>query len=73
MDNHQILDRDLYSDYDKKDITLIECLTKMTEQQTIGRQEGWYCSKCGDFREAKKLDRIYRPGKILMFDFKRFT
>ena len=45
----------------------------MSEEEIISQDQGWFCGKCQDFREAKKSDRIYKTGKILMFDFKRFT
>lgn len=71
-----VIDPDIAKDKEKKkagrNITLDDCLDEFSKQETLGRDDEWYCPVCKKHVQAtKKLD-IYKAPDILVICLKRF-
>lgn len=71
-----VIDPEIAKDKEKKKagraITLDDCLDEFSKQETLGRDDEWYCPVCKKHVQAtKKLD-IYKAPDILVICLKRF-
>jgi len=57
---------------DNTEYTLIDCLKKYTNVETLDDKNKWKCSKCNKEVNAEKRMKIWNPPKILIIHIKRF-
>lgn len=58
---------------EEKPVTLIQCLHKFTESETLEGDESVYCKSCGEHCRATKTLSIYRLPQVLIIHLKRFS
>jgi hypothetical protein len=56
-----------------KNISIYDCLTYFSQEETLAGSDKWYCSKCKDHVNAFKKMEIYKTPEFLMVHFKRFS
>ena len=54
-------------------VDLGSCLQKFSKEETLSEDDMWYCSSCGDFRQATKKMEIWSTPDIIVIQLKRFT
>ena len=52
--------------------TLDDCLREFAKEEMLTGDEQWRCSKCKDFRDAKKKFDIWKVPPVLIVHLKRF-
>lgn len=53
--------------------TLRDCFDKYTSSEQLDENNAWYCSKCQEHVQAKKLISLWSTPDILILHIKRFT
>lgn len=53
-------------------VSLLNCLTKFTEREQLGKTDTWYCPKCKNHVRAFKKFDLFALPKVLIFHLKRF-
>jgi hypothetical protein len=67
------------SPYDKSwmtnpnSMTLYDCLSSFSQEETLSGSDKWYCSKCKEHVHALKKMEIYKTPDFLVIHFKRFS
>ena len=56
-----------------KNITIYDCLSCFSQEETLAGNDKWYCSKCKDHVPAFKKMEIYKTPEFLIVHFKRFS
>ena len=54
-------------------IHLEDCLKLMTEEETLGEDNTWYCSQCKDHKQAHKQLALWSSPDVLVVHLKRFS
>ncbi|GLE01392.1 hypothetical protein PINS_up010222 [Pythium insidiosum] len=54
------------------EVTLLQCLSKFTEREQLGKSDTWYCPKCKDHVRAFKKFDLFSLPKVVIFHLKRF-
>jgi ubiquitin carboxyl-terminal hydrolase 4/11/15 len=54
-------------------IHLEDCLKLMTEEETLGEDNTWYCSDCKDHKQASKTLALWSAPDVLILHLKRFS
>ena len=54
-------------------IELDACFEAFTEEEKLGENDAWYCSKCKAFKRAKKKIDLWTVPDILIIHLKRFS
>ena len=69
LDPDQIL-KDLYKNKIEKEQTLsiYDCISCFSQEETLDGDEKWYCSKCKDHVKAIKKLQIYKKQQNLIFN-----
>lgn len=57
---------------DKETIDLAECLDLFTQEETLSKEDSWYCRECKDFMQATKKFDLWRLPTVLVVHLKRF-
>ncbi|KNC53988.1 ubiquitin carboxyl-terminal hydrolase 4 [Thecamonas trahens ATCC 50062] len=57
----------------KTEVNLASCLEAFAKEETLSEDDMWYCSKCSEFRQARKKMEVWSTPKILVIQLKRFT
>ncbi|TMW61524.1 hypothetical protein Poli38472_012715 [Pythium oligandrum] len=55
-----------------ENVTLLNCLSKFTEREQLGKTDTWYCPKCKDHVRAFKKFDLFTLPRVLIFQLKRF-
>eukprot|EP01083_Nonionella_stella_P003073 8733_1 len=63
------------SSYNKveKTVALSECIDEFVDEETLSKNDAWYCRNCGEHKEAKKKLDLYTLPDILIIHLKRFS
>lgn len=56
-----------------KNISVYDCLTYFSQEETLAGSDKWYCAKCKDHVPAFKKMEIYKTPEFLVVHFKRFS
>lgn len=73
IDLHESMKRLHISGRDaKRDVTLLQCLSKFTEREQLGESDTWYCPKCRDHVRAFKKFDLFALPRVVIFQLKRF-
>ncbi|PRP82307.1 ubiquitin carboxyl-terminal hydrolase 4 isoform 1 [Planoprotostelium fungivorum] len=56
----------------EKPISLGDCIALFSEEEELGPDDPWYCSKCKEFRQATKKFDLWSLPPILVVHLKRF-
>eukprot|EP00468_Gymnochlora_sp_CCMP2014_P010982 CAMPEP_0167756520 /NCGR_PEP_ID=MMETSP0110_2-20121227/9429_1 /TAXON_ID=629695 /ORGANISM="Gymnochlora sp., Strain CCMP2014" /LENGTH=1205 /DNA_ID=CAMNT_0007642635 /DNA_START=52 /DNA_END=3669 /DNA_ORIENTATION=+ len=60
-------------DSNSQGIDVYDCIDQFCKQETLSKDDAWYCNKCKDFQQAtKKLD-LFKCPEILIIHLKRFV
>ncbi|KAM3143639.1 hypothetical protein pb186bvf_004401, partial [Paramecium bursaria] len=51
---------------------LFDCLQQFCQEEILGQEDQWYCSKCKQHKRASKKMEIYKAPNILILHLKRF-
>jgi ribosomal protein L37AE/L43A len=54
-------------------VSLYDCLTCFSQEETLGGSDMWYCKRCKDHVPALKKMEIYKTPQILIIHLKRFS
>ena len=54
-------------------VSIYDCLSTFSQEETLAGQDKWYCSKCKDHVPALKKMEIYKTPEYLIVHFKRFS
>ena len=54
-------------------IYLEDCVELMTEEETLGEENTWYCSACKDHKQASKTLELWSAPEVLIIHLKRFS
>eukprot|EP00808_Paulinella_micropora_P030219 g45117.t1 len=53
-------------------LTYHKCFAQFTSEETLGKEEAWYCRNCKDHRQAIKRMELWTLPNILIVHLKRF-
>lgn len=53
--------------------SLDACLATFSQPEILGEHDLWYCSRCHDFRRARKQMELWRSPDVIMVHLKRFS
>ncbi|ETO26124.1 ubiquitin carboxyl-terminal hydrolase 11 [Reticulomyxa filosa] len=56
-----------------KPVELGACVDAFTEEEILDENDAWYCSKCSDFKCAKKKMDLWSAPDLLIIHLKRFS
>jgi hypothetical protein len=56
-----------------KNISIYDCLTYFSQEETLAGSDKWYCCKCKAHVAAFKKMEIYKTPEFLVVHFKRFS
>jgi hypothetical protein len=56
----------------KAGISVYDCIRAFTKPEKLGKDDAWFCSKCGDFRQATKKFDLWKLPEIMIIHLKRF-
>lgn len=56
-----------------KNISIYDCLTYFSQEETLAGSDKWFCCKCKDHVPAFKKMEIYKTPEFLVVHFKRFS
>ena len=54
-------------------VALSDCLAAFCKEETLSEQDPWYCSRCADFRCARKKMDLFSLPDLLVLHLKRFA
>ncbi len=54
-------------------IHLEDCMELMTEEETLGEENKWYCSECKAHKQASKTLGLWSTPEVLIIHLKRFS
>eukprot|EP01084_Bolivina_argentea_P124838 221222_1 len=57
----------------QKTVHLSECINEFVAEETLSKNDAWYCSDCKEHKEAKKKLDLYALPAICIIHLKRFT
>merc|ERR1711933_669128 len=57
----------------REKVALSSCMNAFTEEETLSEDNMWYCSKCKEFKMAKKKIDLWRVPDLLVIHLKRFS
>jgi len=72
FEEHETYKQLKYERSSKKSIKLEKCFEKFLEQEQLGSDNKWYCSKCKDHQQAYKKFDIWTTPDVLIIHLKRF-
>ena len=58
---------------DQFELSIESCFKGFTEEESLGGDDQWYCSKCKEHVDFTKKLEIYNVPQILCIQLKRFT
>ena len=65
--------REQQRDAAKQLVRLEDCVRLFTQEETLSKEDPWYCSQCKDFVQANKKFDLWKLPSILIVHMKRFS
>jgi len=56
-----------------KNLSIYDCLTNFSQEETLQGNDEWYCSKCKEHVPAFKKIELYKTPEFLIIHLKRFS
>jgi ubiquitin C-terminal hydrolase len=60
-------------DETRREMSLYDCLELFTKEETLSKNDPWYCSNCKDHKQATKKFDLWKVPPIVVIHLKRFS
>eukprot|EP00742_Colponemidia_sp_Colp-10_P007733 GILJ01008336.1.p1 GENE.GILJ01008336.1~~GILJ01008336.1.p1 ORF type:complete len:932 (+),score=140.68 GILJ01008336.1:66-2798(+) len=57
----------------KKSLHLLDCVRLFSQEETLGRDNAWYCPQCKEHQQASKKMDVWKLPAVLVIHLKRFS